>query len=146
MKRFWREMPALLFLLATFGIALWVLTDDRDAIPLHFNIRGEVDSWGEAWIVVRLPLIALALYGLLTLLQHRPQWCNYPGKLIDKERAYRQMSHIVCRIKTLVLCLMLYITLCVAQVVDSNIFVVLAIVAAIIFVTITGWSRIDTEP
>ena len=41
---------------------------------------------------------------------------------------------------------MLYITLCVAQVVDSNIFVVLAIVAAIIFVTITGWSRIDTEP
>ena len=146
MKRFWREMPALLFLLATFGIALWVLTDDRDAIPLHFDIRGEADSWGEAWSIVWLPLIALALYGLLTLLQHRPQWCNYPGKLIDKERAYRQMSHIVCRIKTLVMCLMLYITLCVAQVVDSNIFVVLAIVAAIIFVTITGWSRIDTEP
>ena len=60
MNRFWREMPALLFLLATFGIALWVLTDDRDAIPLHFNIRGEVDSWGEAWSVVWLPLIALA--------------------------------------------------------------------------------------
>lgn len=147
MKRFWREFPAILFLLSSFAVAFWIIANTPENIPLHFNAQGEIDRWGESWTIIGLPLIALALYGLLTLIQHRPQWCNYPVKITDenREQAYRQMSRIICHIKSLVICLFLYITLGVAQVVEINIFLILAFAFTIPFIIVTGWSKINSK-
>lgn len=147
MKRFWREFPAILFLLSSFAVAFWIIANTPENIPLHFNAQGEIDRWGKSWTIIGLPLIALVLYGLLTLIQHRPQWCNYPVKITNenREQAYRQMSRIICHIKSLVICLFLYITLGVAQVVEINIFLILAFAFAIPFIIVTGWSKINSK-
>ena len=147
MKRFWREFPAILFLLSSFAVAFWIIANTPENIPLHVNAQGEIDRWGESWTIIGLPLIALVLYGLLTLIQHRPQWCNYPVKITNenREQAYRQMSRIICHIKSLVICLFLYITLGVAQVVEINIFLILAFAFAIPFIIVTGWSKINSK-
>lgn len=147
MKRFWREFPAILFLLSSFAVAFWIIANTPENIPLHFNAQGEIDRWGESWTIIGLPLIALVLYGLLTLIQHRPQWCNYPVKITNenREQANRQMSRIICHIKSLVICLFLYITLGVAQVVEINIFLILAFAFAIPFIIVTGWSKINSK-
>lgn len=145
MKRFWKEIPALLFLLAAFGVGLWIQFGSRTEIPLHFNARGEIDRWGEPWTALLLPAIALVLYGLLTWFQHHPRNCNYPVEITDenREQVYRRMSRIICHIKVLVMALFLYITLGVGQVVEVSILLVLAFALAILYIVVTGWSQMD---
>ena len=87
MKKQIKEIPSILFLMISFGVAIRVMTGGKEEVPLHWNVRGEIDSWGDTWTIVLLPVIALALYGLLTLLQRRPQWYNYPCKITDKAGA-----------------------------------------------------------
>ena len=69
MKKQIKEIPSILFLMISFGVAIRVMTGGKEEVPLHWNVRGEIDSWGDTWTIVLLPVIALALYGLLTLLQ-----------------------------------------------------------------------------
>lgn len=143
MKRFWRETPAWIFLLASLGVGVWIQFDGRNEVPLHFNDRGEIDRWGDSWTVLLLPVIALGLYGLLTWVQRHPRRCNYPVEITDenREQAYRQMSRIVYRIKVLVMALFLYLTLGVAQVVEISLFLILAMALAVPFIIVTGWSQ-----
>lgn len=143
MKRFWSEVPALFFLLASWGVGVWIQLDNRAEVPLHFNARGEVDRWGAASTALLLPAIALGLYGLLTWVQSHPKWCNYPVEITDanREPVYRQMSRIVYRIKVLVMALFLYLTLGVAQVVEISLFLILAMALAVPFIIVTGWSQ-----
>lgn len=143
MKRFWSEVPALFFLLAAWVVGVWIQFDNRAEVPLHFNAQGEVDRWGDASTALLLPAIALVLYGLLTWLQRHPRWCNYPVEITDanRESVYRQMSHIVGRIKTLVMCLFLYITMGVAQMVSVSLFLILIFALAILLVIVAGWSQ-----
>lgn len=147
MKRFWNEVPALFFLLAAWVVGVWIQFDNRGEVPLHFNARGEVDSWGDASTALLLPAIALVLYGLLTWLQCHPWRCNYPVEITDenREQAYRQMSRIVYRIKALVMALFLYLTLGVAQVVEISLFLILAMALAVPFIIVTGWSQVGKE-
>ena len=143
MKRFWSEVPALFFLLASFGVGVWIQFDNRAEVPLHFNAQGDVDRWGAASTALLLPAIALGLYGLLTWVQSHPKWCNYPVEITDanREPVYRQMSHIVGRIKTLVMALFLYLTLGVAQMVAVSLFLILIFALAILLIIVAGWSQ-----
>ena len=120
MKKQIKEMPSILFLTISFGVAIRVMTGGKEEVPLHWNARGEIDSWGDTWTIVLLPVIALALYGLLSLLQRRPQWCNYPCKIIDKAGAYKLMSGMMG----------------VAQVIELNTFVLLLVALAIPFIIV----------
>lgn len=147
MKRFWRETPAWLFLLASFVVGVWIRFDNRGEVPLHFNARGEVDHWGDASTALLLPAIALVLYGLLTWVQRHPRWCNYPVEITDanREQAYRQMSRIVYRIKVLVMALFLYLTLGVAQVVAVSLFLILIFALAILLIIVAGWFQMGKK-
>ena len=147
MKRFWSEVPALFFLLAAWVVGVWIQFDNRAEVPLHFNAQGEVDRWGDASTALLLPAIALVLYGLLTWLQRHPKWCNYPVEITDanREPVYRQMSHIVGRIKTLVMCLFLYITMGVAQMVAVSLFLILIFSLTILLIIVAGWMTMGKE-
>lgn len=147
MKRFWSEVPALFFLLVAWVVGVWIQFDNRAEVPLHFNAQGEVDRWGDASTALLLPVIALALYGLLTWLQRHPRWCNYPVEITDanRERVYRQMSRIVGRIKTLVMCLFLYITMGVAQMVAVSFSLILIFALAILLIIVAGWLQMGKE-
>ena len=125
MKKQIKEIPSILFLMISFGVAIRVMTGGKEEVPLHWNVRG-----------VLLPVIALALYGLLTLLQRRPQWYNYPCKITDKAGAYKLMSGMLGHIKNFVMLLFLYITLAVAQIIELNTFVLLLVALAIPFIIV----------
>jgi uncharacterized membrane protein len=75
------ELPHLLLIAAMFlgGALSWAVAPDR--IPVHWNVRGEVNGYGgKVEGLVLLPLIALGVYLALRFLPRLdPGRANYPG-------------------------------------------------------------------
>ncbi len=69
-------------------------------IPMHFDISGEVDSWGSRWTLWILPIVAVGVFFLLALVEKFPQHMNYPVK-ITEENAQRQFVLARSFIRTL---------------------------------------------
>lgn len=77
MKFNWRfELPQLLLIGAMFAAALWAWPQLPDRLPVHWNIHGEVDGWGNKFMgLLFVPLIVLGIYVLMVVLP----WFD-PGK------------------------------------------------------------------
>jgi uncharacterized membrane protein len=69
MKLSWRvELPQLIVIAAMFAVAAWAWTQVGDRLPIHWNIRGEVDGWGNKFTgLLLMPIVVLGIY-VLTLL------------------------------------------------------------------------------
>lgn len=52
MKKQIKEIPSILFLTISFGVAIRVMTEGKEEVPLHWNARGEIDSWGDTWTII----------------------------------------------------------------------------------------------
>jgi uncharacterized membrane protein len=70
MKFNWRiELPQLLLIGAMFCAAAWAWPQLPERLPIHWNIRGEVDGWGNKFMgLLFIPLVALGMYLLMLLL------------------------------------------------------------------------------
>ncbi|WP_316840729.1 DUF1648 domain-containing protein [Pedobacter gandavensis] len=60
-----------------------------ESIPIHFNFSGEADSFGHKSDIYSLPMLATALYILLTVVNNYPHYFNYLTP-ITPENAHRQ--------------------------------------------------------
>ncbi len=82
MKLSWRtELPQWIVIAAMFTVAACVWSQVPDRIPIHWNIRGEVDGYGGKFLgLLLLPLIAAGLYGLMIVVPLvDPGRGNYPS-------------------------------------------------------------------
>ncbi|WP_316746964.1 DUF1648 domain-containing protein [Pedobacter gandavensis] len=75
-------------------IAMWLCvlvqySGMPDLIPIHFNFSGKADSFGHRSDIYSLPMLATALYMLLTFVNNYPQYFNYLTP-ITPENAHRQ--------------------------------------------------------
>ncbi len=77
MKFNWRfELPQLLLIGAMFAAAFWAWPQLPDRLPIHWNIHGDVDGWGNKFMgLLFVPLIVLGIYVLMAVLP----WFD-PGK------------------------------------------------------------------
>lgn len=96
-------------------ISLWLLTAFvyprlPEAIPTHFNFKGEVDNYGDRNMVWLIPGVAVALFTLLTILNRHPYQFNYFVK-ITKENALLQYTFASRMIRTLKLSLIIIFNL-----------------------------------
>jgi len=53
------------------------------SIPRHFNVSGEPDVWGNKSNAFLLPIVSLALYAALTVLNRFPHRFNYPWPITE---------------------------------------------------------------
>lgn len=60
-------------------------------IPTHFGVSGAVDGWGPKSTLLMLPVIALIMYILFSVVCRFPHTFNYPVPITDEnaERQYR---------------------------------------------------------
>lgn len=74
-------------------------------IPVHFNFRGEPDRFGPRSTLILLPLIAVLLYVLLTLVGNYPHTYNYPQKITEENarKQYRLATRLVRVLKVIIL-------------------------------------------
>lgn len=88
------------YILEATSLWLWVATllytwisyqNLPESIPSHYNIKGEVDDYGNKAIIFVLPAISMVLFVLLTVLGFFPHIFNYPVS-ITQANALRQYS------------------------------------------------------
>jgi uncharacterized membrane protein len=56
-------------------------------IPTHFDAAGHANGWGSPSRLLLIPVVALALYLLLTVVAQFPKAFNYPVKVTESNRA-----------------------------------------------------------
>jgi uncharacterized membrane protein len=81
----------------TLIVAIWVLTITNytnlpDTIPIHYNIEGQADGFGEKRNILTLPVIATVLFIGLTILNKFPHIFNYPTN-ITADNALKQYTN-----------------------------------------------------
>jgi uncharacterized membrane protein len=66
----WRiELPQLILIAAMFAAAAWAWPQLPDRLPIHWNIEGQVDGWGNKFMgILFMPLVVLGMYLLMLLL------------------------------------------------------------------------------
>lgn len=57
-------------------------------IPTHFNAAGNPDGWGTPSMLLLLPVVALALYAILTVVSRFPSAFNYPVRIRPQVREH----------------------------------------------------------
>tara|TARA_B110000503_G_C7098446_1_gene392700 strand:+ start:318 stop:809 length:492 start_codon:yes stop_codon:yes gene_type:complete len=96
--------------LVIIGISWWYMlsnfADIPQIIPVHFNIQGEPDRFGDKSELFTLLYVATGLYSLLLLLSFFPQFHNIPTTLTEvNTEEKRRLSARMLRTVNVVMCL-----------------------------------------
>lgn len=83
------ENAATIVSLITFAAAFYYYFDLPEIVPIHFNLSGEADGYGEKIYIFLSPLLAIIFNFSLRLLNKYPHKFNYLIR-ITKENAYFQ--------------------------------------------------------
>lgn len=83
-------------------VSMWSGVPDK--VPMHYNIRGEVDRWGDKSELIAEPVIAIALYAGLTAVSFFPRIWNVPFSITEKnvESIYGVTQTLLISIKLIV--------------------------------------------
>ncbi|MCJ0742617.1 DUF1648 domain-containing protein [Pedobacter montanisoli] len=82
-----------------------------DTVPVHFNLAGEADRFGSKKEIFALPLIAIAIYTLLTILNRYPHIFNYPTQITEANalRQYTNATRLLRYLKLIIVSIFLLI-------------------------------------
>jgi len=83
------EIVGLAALAAMLFIALGALFGPSQLpqqIPTHFGLDGQPDGYGSRWSLLSMPIVAVALYSLMTVVARRPSAFNYPVRVTPANR------------------------------------------------------------
>ena len=72
------EILTIVGLLCFIGFTLYSNTRLPETVPTHFNASGEPDDYGSKNSLWMLPVIALVVYAILSLVSRIPEKFNYP--------------------------------------------------------------------
>lgn len=87
-----------------------------EQIPMHFNSSGEIDDFGSKSNIFLLPVIALGIYTLLTIINKFPHTFNYLTEITNKN-AYVQYKLATRMIRFLKLDIILIFTFITFQII-----------------------------
>ncbi|MDR0972627.1 MAG: DUF1648 domain-containing protein [Prevotellaceae bacterium] len=99
-------------LLATYyPLLFYQQLDAAIRIPIHYNVAGEIDGWGNPSSLWTLPLVATAFYLLFSLSERFYRHFNYPIKRTAYNEAYlyRLGIRLMRHLKVLLLLLFAYL-------------------------------------
>jgi uncharacterized membrane protein len=85
MKKILDKIPSVL-LIINWIITFYYYNELPEKIPAHFNLKGEVDRWGEKIEMFFIPAIHTVIYFLLNYLTKIPQHHKYPVKVNEQNK------------------------------------------------------------
>ena len=100
--------------------------DAPDIIPIHYNIRGEIDGYGSRNTILYILPIALIIYMVMSILGRYPQIYNYAVKITpkNKQNQYNMASTFmrVINIEVMLIFVSMQMKLDTASTSNSNLF------------------------
>jgi uncharacterized membrane protein len=81
-----------LFMIGMLSIAfMWIILvyywpGLPEQIPSHFNSDGEVDGYSSKYILILLPMVGTATWGLIQFFGNKPHLYNFPVKITEENR------------------------------------------------------------
>jgi uncharacterized membrane protein len=105
------EILAAWGLLGMIGLATFYYGQLPEQIPTHFGPSGQPDAFGSKNSLWMLPIIGTAIFALMTFLNRRPDWFNYPAKITaeNAERQYTMGVRLIRFLKATVMLLFAYL-------------------------------------
>lgn len=105
------EIIGLLFLV---GMVVFIYTQwDQipQQVPVHYNAKGEIDSWGSKYQIFILPIISILFYSFITVISFFPQIWNVPVQITDenKEAVYLSTKNLIIFMKVEILAIFFYL-------------------------------------
>lgn len=102
---------ALLLILLPGYLLMQYWSDLPERLPMHYNFRGEPDSYGSKSSILFLPLIGVSLFIMMTFVALNPQSMNLPVKVTDenREQVYAQGVRFVHILRLLISVLFAYL-------------------------------------
>ena len=106
------DLFSVICLIATATFLLLTWGDLPESLPTHYSFSGEIDAWGGKSSVLFLPLIAVGLFILITLVGFFPKIWNLPVKLTpeNKERVLTRTKDMMAFIKMVTVAVFCYLT------------------------------------
>ena len=82
-----------------------------DRVPTHFDAAGQANAWGSPRALLALPIVALALYVLMTVVSRHPSVFNFPVRVTSANRSRLEglALEMIAWLKAEVLCLFAWI-------------------------------------
>ncbi|MDE5786076.1 MAG: DUF1648 domain-containing protein [Duncaniella sp.] len=84
-----------------------------DTIPVHWNITGEIDSYGSPCSIIFLPILAAASWGLIIFAIRHPQYINLPPSVKNKSLAIAISRQLLSMCSLWIMAMTTYICICV---------------------------------
>jgi uncharacterized membrane protein len=98
---------AVCMLIVLWCLALYMFINAPEKVPMHFNVKGEVDRYGDKITLFLLPLIGTIIFIGLHYLAKVPYIYNYPYTITEKnfKNAYQSASSMMHILKFLIVIL-----------------------------------------
>ena len=105
------EIIAALGLLTLLGLSVFYYGQLPDQVPSHFGPNGLPDQYGSKTTLWLLPIIGSAIFGLMTFVNKRPDWFNYPVRITPENSLaqYTMASRLIRVLKASVTILFAYL-------------------------------------
>lgn len=105
------EVGSFMALLYSFSPLLFFKSLGDTKIPIHYNIYGQVDGWGDRGFLLLLPLLALVFYIGFSILSKHYKKFNYPVKVTAQNASsvYKLGSRMMRHLKFFIILIFAYI-------------------------------------
>lgn len=127
------DILSFLFILANVVISCVFYFTTDIAIPTHWTTLGQMESYGQTWMILLLAGISLVIYFLMVV-SERHHVINLPFKVKHEPSARPLVDKMLAWTNMLVMLLLLYVDIAVAQYVPLSMALVFAILLVICIV------------
>ncbi len=130
MKKILDILSFLLILANIIVSCLFYFTTDKVAIPKHWTTVGQMDAYGETWLILLLAGISLLVY-ILMVVSEKHHVVNLPFKVKHEPSARPYVDLMLAWSNFLVMSILLYVDMAVAQYVGLNMMVFYALIVVL---------------
>ena len=127
------DILSFLFILANVVISFVFYFTTDIAIPTHWTTLGQMESYGQTWMILLLAGISLVIYFLMVV-SEKHHVINLPFKVKHEPSARPFVDKMLAWTNMLVMLLLLYVDIAVAQYIPLSMALVFAILLVICIV------------
>lgn len=138
------KYSSILLIIATALVTVYRVVGSTEDIILHWDFAGNVTDYGSRYALIAFPFIAMFLYLVSNSYRSHPYDLFRPSTraLIQSDRNEARIKRCIDVINPLIALLMLYVTLCSAQYLPLNSWLLCAVIIGILVYVVTVRHRL----